>query len=273
MSKNNLKKFTLIELLVVIGIIAILAGIMMPALGKTRDTAKSGSCINNIKQLNSAAVLYSSSSDDWLSGSTGGWCCGKNTWLGTNVNQRRVDLRTHGMVANFAEVEAKSCPSVVAEVLAQLGPASDTGVATDESVGTCRGGGIGMNINTGFRNQSRSARIRISDIMNPSKAVMMSDTAMSWGADVAYTYYLVPRKSVVAVGDWTSSTPNQAFRHSKKANVGWIDGHVSSERPGELGSDDFSITNNIGWLGTTDAYYCLTKNDFIERGLTPGEYK
>lgn len=273
MNKNNLKKFTLIELLVVIAIITILAGIMMPALGKTRETAKSGSCINNMKQLNAAAVLYSSANDDWLSGATGGWCCSKNTWLGTNVNQRRVDLRTTGMVAEFSEVEAKSCPAVVGEVIAQLGPASSSGIASAESVGSCRGGGIGMNINTGFRNQNRSARIRISDVMVPSKAVMMSDTAMYWSPGVAYTYYLVPRKSVAAVGDWTSSSPNQAFRHFRKANTGWIDGHVSSEIPGELGSDDFSIANNIGWLGTTDAYYCLTKNDFIELDLTPGKYE
>jgi prepilin-type N-terminal cleavage/methylation domain-containing protein/prepilin-type processing-associated H-X9-DG protein len=119
MNRQKKNAFTLVELLVVIGIIAVLIGILLPALSKARESANRTACMSNIRQLTTAWLMYA---NEWkgnlVFAETGsadnvnnvdhrdGWV------IETGINTNKPEAIRNGLLGKYAaNPEVYRCPS------------------------------------------------------------------------------------------------------------------------------------------------------------------
>jgi len=214
--------FTLVELLVVIAIVAILASLLMPVFAQAREKARSASCLNNLRQLSQASLLYAQDYDEALPGVLMNYDVGEGfqtTYLETLTPYTRSK-------------PVGQCPSA-----AQHGycwPAGSNPCARylpwDYTV----------NISLILSVSSTSSYYgtvfrRINEVRFPTETFLLSDHDGAWRPymrwrhlDCEVTGRCAPRVSPIG---------ESAFyqRHNRGVNVAFLDGHVQWRRsPGGL---------------------------------------
>ncbi len=210
LSSTNLKIFTLIELLVVIAIIAILASMLLPALNKARETAKSIKCISNLKQLGLSLHVYADNYD--------GYACvySSNSW--------------HRALYPYIEsLKVYDCPSALAEPITS-GSITARLIDTSNPDSICE---YGWNYSGTISNAADG-------VTNPWKAGM-GERSNSRGGHAKIAR--VASDTLVMADVWTKTltsntspgiyfTTNETSRpnpvHNASANFNFIDGHAEN---------------------------------------------
>ena len=239
-SLERKRSFTLIELLVVVAIIAILAGMLLPALNKAREKAKSSDCLGRLKQSSLALISYAADNNDTMI-----FYFNKTYSPSGYVMYWQEMLQRSGYLAEKTGSSVMACPST---------PIGSYGVnylppTADQMPGFDRNKNVGISTR---RIQAVSSYFLVADAVKVSAGKAATTTAVHISGDLEFHIHL---------------------RHTNRAGISFMDGHAESAEATKISNAIYTMymDRSTGYGRTTTTFYdqYLVKR-FIS---TPGTFK
>ena len=205
----HLKKraFTLIELLTVIAIIGILAAILIPVVGKVRDSARTAKCVSNLRSCSTAMISHINDNDGMLYTMKGG----DTNYLWTRVlaDEGYFELKTGGLPS-----DSILCPTGLYRDPAHHFDGYGLNVF-DPAGSSAKPPGVNTTVYSRNFNDST---------VTASRYILFADSMRSGTL-----------RQIFRLNDTQASGSGSiALIHNEKANIAFLDGHVESLGPDNI---------------------------------------
>ena len=210
--RETVCRFTLIELLVVVAIIAILAGLLLPALNAAKDKAKGVSCLSNLKQVGLTSSFYRQDYGDYFV---------NHATSTTSVVPMPAKGYAWGALLAYLYPENKVQKSFHCPV-----PWQPNYLSTWHTYGATR-----TKLTEAFAHNLRNPDIRAAGY---AKVVLVCDSGKPEGPGTP--------SFKMAVASFSSDFTNPATFHNGMVNCVFLDGHSQSATPKQI-RDNFVTLN------------------------------
>ncbi len=245
--RRQRKAFTLVELLVVIGIIAIMVGLLLPALAASREASNSTVCQSNLRQIVTACINYAGDWQGYWPPASVDIYTDLNRWHGTRPNMN-TPFNFSGscllpyLSGSLATAAIRACPDFVPAItsgpLAYEASAGGYGynssyIGTSSDVPWIQ---TGMMSPTAWEKYVNNVPAKMNMILHSASKIAFADAAMGQAGNQLIEYSFAEPPTFFegyfdSAGEpmFGPSSPSIHFRHRNHANVAWADGHVTSE--------------------------------------------